>query len=31
MSLEDSFHLLTDNLFEKQKPKQSGDGRQMDC
>lgn len=29
-SLVDSFHLFTDNLFEKQKPEQSGDARQMD-
>ena len=30
MSLDDSFHLLTNNLFKKQKPEQIGERRQMD-
>lgn len=31
MSLEDSFHLFTYNLYEKQIPEQTRDGKQMDC
>lgn len=31
ISLEDSFHLFTYNLFEKQISEQTADGKEMDC